>query len=389
MNHKPHLQAVLGQESWTLRSEHVEAALTRQGGHLGPVRFRLGGRWVDPFDVAPWAEERLASNTPHVLRVMRGDFFCMPFGANETEYRGERHPVHGDTANGKWKLESLTAAQLHVSMQTTARLGRVDKQLSLIPGQTMVYQQHIISGMRGRMCFGHHPILKVPEGATARVSVSPFCRGQVFPEELEDPAKGGYSTLQPRAEFTSLARVPLKTGTWADLSTWPAREGYEDLVQIAARGDSLAWTALTVPEERYVWFALKDPRVLPSTVFWMSHGGRHYPPWNGRHRRAIGLEEVCANFHYGLAESARPNAWTRAGVATNVQLDPQRPFIVNYIMGMAEIPKGFDIVRRICPSTDRTSATLVAKSGKTAVVQVDSSFLTSGPSPRSERGSHT
>ena len=177
--------------------------------------------------------------------------------------------------------------------------------------------------------------------------------------------------------FKSFARVPLQTGGWTDLSTWPAREGYEDLIQVAARSGSLAWTAFSVPDEGYVWFALKDPRVLPCTVFWMSNGGRHYPPWNGRHRRAIGLEEVCANFHYGLTESARPNVWTRAGVPTSVVLDPKCSFTINYIIGMVEIPKSFDIVRHIRPSTDRTSVILVSQSGKTAIAKVNLSFLSS------------
>ena len=88
-----------------------------------------------------------------------------------------------------------------------------------------------------------------------------------------------------------------------------ARDGYEDIVLMASDPKlPFAWTALTVPEHNYVWFALKDPRVLPSTLFWISNGGRHYAPWNGRHRRAIGLEEVVSNFHSGLAESAKPNA---------------------------------------------------------------------------------
>jgi hypothetical protein len=38
-----------------------------------------------------------------------------------------------------------------------------------------------------------------------------------------------------------------------------------------------AWTAVIFPEQRYVWFALKNPRLL------RSNGGRHYAPWHGRH----------------------------------------------------------------------------------------------------------
>jgi len=41
------------------------------------------------------------------------------------------------------------------------------------------------------MPLGHHPILRVPEGVTGRVSMSPFRFGQVFPGVFENPAKGG------------------------------------------------------------------------------------------------------------------------------------------------------------------------------------------------------
>jgi hypothetical protein len=367
---------ILGQKSWTFRTPQVEAAVTEQAGHLAPVRFRLGKRWVQPFDIAPWAQEKLAPGTPQVLRVMRGDFFCLPFGGNETPYQGEKHAPHGETANARWTLESSTPHQLHVSIKTTVRKGRVDKIIKLIPGHTALYSQHVISGMKGPMSFGHHAILRVPEKATGGVSVSPFSFGQVYPGRLEDPAQGGYSILKPGARFSTLQRVEQFDGKFADLSRYPARDGYEDIVLLASDPKlTLAWTALTVPEENYVWFALKDPRVLRSSLFWMSNGGRHYAPWNGRHRRAIGLEEIVSHFHDGLAESAAPNALSRAGIPTSVQLDPATPTVVNYIMAMAEIPRGFDLVKTIRPGADGKSVTLTSRSGLAVSTALDVAFL--------------
>ena len=142
---KPRLRSIFGQESWTLGTDHVEIAVTRQAGHMAPVRFRLRGRWIEPFEVAPWAAEELPPETPQVRRVLRGDFFCMPFGANESAYRDERYPPHGETANGEWKLESCDSNQLQLSMRTLLRPGRVDKFVRIVPGQTIIYQQHVIS----------------------------------------------------------------------------------------------------------------------------------------------------------------------------------------------------------------------------------------------------
>jgi hypothetical protein len=367
---------ILGQESWILRTSQVEAAVTQRAGHLAPVKFRLGKRWVQPFDLAPWAGEKLPPGLPPLLHVMRGDFFCMPFGGNDAPYQKEKYPPHGETANASWKMVATSANQLHVTQKATIRAGRVDKIIRLVPGETAVYSQHIISGMKGPMNFGHHPILLVPENATARVSISRFHYGQVFPGQMEDPAQGGYSILKRGARFSSLQSVPRTDGEIADLSTYPARDGYEDIVLMASDPKlPFAWTALTVPGHNYVWFALKDPRVLPSTLFWMSNGGRHYAPWNGRHRRAIGLEEVVSNFHYGLAESAKANPLNRAGIPTVAQLDPRKPTTINYIMVLAEIPRGFDIVQSIRASADRKSVTLTSKSGCKVSVKVAVTFL--------------
>jgi hypothetical protein len=109
----------------------------------------------------------------------------------------------------------------------------------------------------------------------------------------------------------------------ADLSRYPARRGFEDLVMLVSDPDaSFSWTAVTFPGQRYVWFAVKDPRVLASTILWLSNGGRHYAPWNSRHVNVMGLEEVTGHFHDGLAESAAENPISRRGYRTCFELDP-------------------------------------------------------------------
>jgi hypothetical protein len=100
-------------------------------------------------------------------------------------------------------------------------------------------------------------------------------------------------------------------------------------------GDDFAWTAVHFPEEGYVWFSLKDPRILSGTVLWHSNGGRHYSPWSGRHRAVLGLEEVTSSFHWGLAESVAPNDASRAGYKTAHNLDPDLPITINSITGVA------------------------------------------------------
>lgn len=373
---------VFGQPSWQVASSTVEACVTETGGHLAPVTFDRRGRRIQPYHIAPWWNERVDQSVPTIVRVLRGDFFCMPFGGNAEAFRGEKHPVHGETANAKWKLESLDRDAgrtcLHLSLRTKVRKGRVDKSITLIDGHNAVYCRHAISGMSGPMNLGHHANLRFPDEAGSGVlSTSPFVFGQVWVEPTENPADRGYSILKPGAVFRSLERVPTITGETADLTRYPARRGFEDIAHILADARRpYAWTAVTFPRERYVWFALKDPKVLNGTLFWLSNGGRHYPPWNGRHVNVMGLEELTSYFHTGIAPSARANSHTRRGIRTALQLDAARPTVVNYIMAVATIPAGFDRVKDI--RLEETRATLVAASGKRVAVPLDGGFLCSG-----------
>lgn len=379
---KPTRKKVHKQASFHLRSSTVEAYVTEQGGHLAPVVFDRQGRKIQPFSVAPWAEEKVDSAMPDILKVLRGDFFCMPFGGNEQPFRGEKYPVHGETANNRWNLESLEQDDgrltLHLSMDTAVRKGRVDKRISLVDGHHAVYSQHVISRMSGPMSFGHHATLKFPdEPGSGIVSFSPFRFGQVFVEPTERPENRGYSMLEPGYEFTNLQEVATITRDMTDLSHYPARRGFEDIAQIVADPDrDVAWTAVSFPKQRYVWFALKDPKVLGSTLMWMSNGGRHYPPWNGRHVSVMGLEEITSYFHIGLAASARKNPLADKGVPTMVQLKPGTPMVVNYIMAVAPTPANFAGVKQI--TIDEKGCTLISENGKTAKTALDVSFLKSG-----------
>lgn len=381
------LHTCQGQPSWRLKSDRVTAFLTRLGGHLGPVTFATEAGSVQPYAVAPWSREKLADGTAPVLRVLRGDFFCAPFGGNGTAWHGEKHPAHGETACRTWALRQLTAsgggAELTAELRPRIRPGRIVKHLTLHPGETNLYCRHDLQGFTGPMCLGHHAMLKFPaEEGAGRIALSPWHHGQVCPRPFENAAEGGYFALRPGARFRALDRVQLAHGGQADLSAYPARAGFEDLVMVSARISQTgrvvpAWTTVTFPRQRYVWFALKEPRILASTVLWHSNGGRHYPPWNGRHRCVLGLEEVTGYFHFGLAESAAPNPLSRAGVPTTLTLHPDRPLSVRYVMGVAAVPAGFDIVQQVLFRSGHI--VLCARSGRRVEHPLDLTFFPATP----------
>lgn len=373
------MKIIHGQPSWTFSSDTVTAAVTRLGGHLAPVRFRLGDKTVQPFAIAPWHSEKLARDTAPVLVPLRGDFFCAPFGGNSRPWRGERHPAHGESATNPWTfvaLESTASSKtLLLSLETKIRPGSIRKMVTLRKGEATVYVTHELSGFSGPMNLGHHATLQFPlQPASGIISTSQIHYGQVAPLPLEDPALGGYHCLRPGSRFQSLECVERLDGTNADLTSYPARDGFEDLVLVVHKDSpDFAWTAVSFPNEGYVWFALKNPALLQSTVLWISNGGRHYPPWNGRHRGVMGLEDVTSFFHYGLAESVAPNDVSKAGYPTVLQLRKNHPLRIPYILGVAPIPKTFGKVGSIVRIAG--GIRIVPVKGRSIEIPADTAFL--------------
>lgn len=380
---KAGVKTIASQPSWVIRSSDVELAVTQLGGHMGPVTFyRRSAKPVRPYWINPWCNEKQKIDEP-VLVPGRGDFFCAPFGANAVPWRGEKHPCHGETATSRWKLVGAEGSgartTLTLSMRTKIRPGKATKRLTLVEGQNVVYSTDTLEGFSGAMPMGHHATLAVPEKeGTLRVATSPIRFGRTYPLLFSHPPNREYQSLAIDKRFSDLSRVPLiwAGGGLADCTSFPAREGYTDLIAVFNKpGKQPAWTAATFTERGYLWFSLKDPSVLPTTAMWISNRGRHGPPWNGRNR-CIGLEDVCAYFAEGLAASLRPNALNKAGIPTAIKLSRSRPTAINYIQGAVKVPRGFGRVKSAKFGPSRV--TFISQTGKRATAKVDHEFLTTG-----------
>jgi hypothetical protein len=362
------LPVIHGEPSFALSNRDVELWLTRRGGHMGPVRFRLGKRWVQPYALAPWRPDDIGPGFPPILRVLRGDWFCLPFGSS----KGVRD-VHGETANEAWEAVETSAARLVVEMKVKVPACTVRKTLSIREGHRAVYQEHRIEGLQGRYNFGHHAVLRFPEeGGPYHVNVSPFRFGSVKPEPFSDPLAREYGALKTGARFRSLARVPLATGGTTSLHDYPARRGFEDLIMVSSEPGDFAWSAATL--DGYVWLSLKDPRTLPSTLFWISNGGRHAPPWSGRHLNRLAIEDVCSHYSDGL-EAARRNALKAEGVPTTLHFRAKAATSIRCIHAVHPVGKGFGRVERVERDADGTEITVTGSGGRSVRVPVDWAFL--------------
>ena len=384
MSNQALLQVVYNEPSFCFGAGATRVCVTRLGAMMAPVTFFADSpRPIQPYYIAPWWNEGCGAEVPNLLRTLRGDFFCVPFGGNEAPYQGIQYPPHGQSANEEWTLEGLIRTDageaLELTQRQSARAGTLRRTLATLHGQSVVYARGEMLGMTGPMCPGYHPNLFVPdEAGQGFLSFAPHAHAHTYLHPTERPEGKGYSFLRPDTAIEDLRRCPTITGETADLTRYPARRGYEDIFMLSAPADlALGWTALAVPSRGYVWFSLKDPRVLASTLVWMSNGGRHFAPWNGRNVNCLGLEEITAFFHEGLAASASENCINSLGIRTFLELTPERATTVNLIQGVARIDPDFTSVARIDALNEGT-VRLTSAEKKHVDVSVSLAFLTSG-----------
>jgi hypothetical protein len=377
----PREKTIHSQPSWVIANDCVELAITKQGGQMAPVTFaRKSKKPIQPYYISPWQGEGKTIDEP-VIAPLRGDFFCLPFGGNDQPHRGVSYRVHGAPAGGTWRLASLQAegdlTTLNLAMKLKNPGGKITKSLTLIAGQNVIYSRHTIEGISGKFPLGHHATLAADQGQLL-ISTSRFALGMTAPGLLSDPAEGAYASLADGKRFTNLAKVPtlFKDPAHTDCTRFPARPGFVDILGLYKKSTPTpAWTTAVNAKLRYLWFSLKNPALLPATLFWMSDGGRHMAPWNGRNC-CIGLEDVCGYFADGAKPSAAKNEINQAGFPTAVKLSKTKPTVVPYIQGCIPTPAGFDRIASV--EFDPGRVTFHSESGKAISAVVHHEFLAGG-----------
>jgi hypothetical protein len=266
---------------------------------------------------APWYEEAMPPDTPPMLRMLRGDFFCAPFGPNDGPGGG---PQHGLPASNEWHLTAEGEGFVELVLDVEVMGAKIVKRVEVRPGETVVYQRHVLAGGSGRLPVGQHAMLRA--GSPLHLGFAPHVFAGTPPTPLETPPEGRSILAYPQA-LSDLRAARRMDGGTTDLTCYPAEDGHEDLWMLASEPSlAFGWTAATCPADGWVWFGLKDTRTLPETIVWESNGGRSYPPFSSRHRGVIGLEEVCSYFHLGLTASTAPNPVSDLGIPTAVTLAP-------------------------------------------------------------------
>ena len=364
-------------EFYNVSAGDVDVNITQTAGML-TATFKLGSNKVMPFAVAPWVgKEDLPADLPNLLKYLQGDFDCW-FGGNANEVGGVQHLPHGDPANLRWQAGSVGSYGSGISqsfnLPTKALEGSVRKIIALREDHTAIYTQ-TLNQVDARLSVGHHATINIPQGdGSYDVSTSPFIYAGTFPGAFTDG--GGMPRLTASKEFNSLDELPLEAGGVVALNKYYATRGHEDLAMVSYDPkETFAWSAMTNKKEGYVFFTLKNPQVLASTIFWLSHFGRTEEPWSKegqpRHGFVMGVEDITSLYCMGIAESlgqvpeyrALFDKLNKMGIKTFLDFNRDKPTPINYIMGVAPIQPGFEGVRSIEPE-DSNLVSIVDKSGK-------------------------
>lgn len=366
-------------DGWLISTENIELFVTEEGAQIAPVTFTVGGKAIMPYHLTPWQDED-KTGLSGALKNLRGEIFCMPFGGNAELVNGEKHPAHGEVSGEKWELLSASVSgdvsTIAFGISVKVRKADVVKTVKINRKHPVLYFTHTISNSSGEMALGHHPIIKMPEnGEKMYLSVGKFDFGMTCPGIFSDPRKEAYQILDRGKEFTTISAVPAlpRDLDSIDYSEFPSPYGFTDLFSVFKKpSDKPAWVVAVYPEQGYLWFALKDAAVLPSTTLWISNSGRFFAPWNGR-TYCIGVEDTCSFFAEGLKPSIDHNFLNDKGFPTTIRFQKEKPTEIRHIQGVAPVPADFGKVEEV--EFGDGCVTFIDWKGKRVSVPVDYEFV--------------
>lgn len=319
---------------------HGSLTVQRLGAMMAPVQFKLAdGRVVSPLHVAPWAAEPETPELPGILRRLRGEWPCVPFGYSvpsdgwPREWVNVMWPpvddeeVHGHSSNHDWKWQDDDGASLALALDypagsPVARVERVVVPDANAPAVDLTFR--IFVRQKCRLPIGLHPVFRLPtQPGSAQLELGAFSVGRTYPETVE-PSKAIFAA---NTTFQDITTVPARNGGAAiDASTLPFMADTEELLQIEGLDGHVALANLADGyRARLSW----NPNDFPSLLLWMSNRGRTAEPWNGRHL-AIGIEPVCSPFGLGPATALADNPIALSGVPTALEFTPDSLFETHY-----------------------------------------------------------
>ncbi|WP_343214014.1 hypothetical protein [Ensifer oleiphilus] len=308
------------------------------GGMLGPVTFLLpDGRQVSPLHVAPWGQDPNRATLPPILRELRGEWPCVPFGsdgsrplpkgwsdAGET-FAGADVP-HGHGSNVHWSWGDCDERQVNLTCSYPD--GHPVRQLCrrIVPDPQAAAIDITLEIEVRRPCrlpIGLHPTFRLtPRARSVRLEPGRYDEVRSFPGDVEPDA----GLFAPGRQWSTLDGVDARDGSLIDGGSVPLDRNAEELLQLVGIDGVVA---LHYRDEGFRARLEWQKEHFPSLLLWYSNRGRTAYPWEGKHL-ALGVEPVCAAFDLGPAVSTADNPVASPTAPTSLSFHPDQPFITRY-----------------------------------------------------------
>ncbi len=335
--------------SRTLHWAHGSLTVQRLGAMLAPVRFDLSdGRSVQPMHIPPWADENLPPDLTPILRGLRGEWPCIPFGADEPQTLSAdwqasmgrpsplppNAPPHGESSNCVWDWVGADDKRLmlHLSYPDDHPIALVEREI--VPDPSAPAIDCVLWVMPRADChlpIGLHPTFTLPTTiGAARISTPDANSIRSYPGSLEP----GGDIFPADALFDDLHGAPAHSGGQIDASRLPFEAPGEDLLQLV--GLQEGHVALDNLEANYRVTLTWNAEHFPSLLIWYSNRGRKHAPWNGRHA-ALGLEPICSAFDLGAGIASADNPIARQGTPTSHSFQAGKVFETRYRMAASPL----------------------------------------------------
>lgn len=327
--------------SWPYGVVTVEAL----GGMLGPSLFVLpDGRQIAPLHIAPWANEPGGDDLPGILRRLRGEWPCVPFGSDAERPATADWPAstpagtvdpfpHGFGSNHDWTFGEASASRIALSIAYPSDhpIESLERTVTPDPNGPAIDIELAVNVRRDcHLPISLHPCFRLPATPGAmRIEVEGDTGGVTLPGEADS------SSIFERNQYApDWRQIRLRDGGTLDVSRVPLSRNTEDLVQLLdAPGQASLWNTAEGYRATLSW----NKEHYPSLVLWFSNLGRASAPWNGRHL-ALGLEPVCAAFDLGTQISTADNPISRRGVATYRAFRDGERFVTRYRIEVEAAP---------------------------------------------------
>jgi len=305
---------------------------------------------ISPLHTCQWPDKdpKKFSQLPGILRNLRGDFPCVPFGINtpienisedwKKSYSEEPYIVndpHGYSANNIWNLEKLSSssASFKIIYPENDYVEYLERTISIENDERSQINcsLNIVVKKDCQLPIGFHPMINIPEEKN-KIKIFPgnFKFGLTYPG-LFLP---GRSLGAIGKEFQSIKEVEGFDGKIFDLSQPPFSGNFEDLFQLCGiDGNISIENYLDNYKFSYKW----NPNHFSSLLMWVSNKGRTEYPWNEKNL-TVGLEPITSAFGLSTHVSGnKENPINKKGVPTVINLYKKNIWKTSYSFLFEEI----------------------------------------------------